>query len=119
MTKRKAPIEGGAAVPVALTKADLGMRNTVVPIGGGAEIYYKKGLGQLVVRHTGRTGGLNARAAALKACKNKKGDAAEACIKAAIGVTPYSLTSAARQKADAKRAANKAAVAARNLGVQG
>ena len=118
-SKRKAPIEGGAAVPVALAKADLGMKNKVVPIGGGTEIYYKKGLGQLVVRRTGRTGGLNARAKALKKCKNMRGDSAEACVKAALGVVPHSLTLEARSKAEAKRAQEKQAVKSRNLGVLG
>ena len=91
MANIKPTVEGGAAVPIALAKADLGMKNTVVPVGSGTEIYYKKGRGQLVVRKTGRTGGLNAKAAALKKCGGKKGTDFTTCVTEALGRAPSAM----------------------------
>lgn len=91
MTKRKPTVEGGAAVPIALAKSDLGMKNTVVPVGSGTEIYYKKGMGQLVVRREGRTGGLNEKAKALKKCGGKRGSDFTSCVASALGRAPSAM----------------------------
>ena len=91
MAKRKRAIEGAAAVPVAMTKADLGMANTVVPVGGGTEIYYKTGVGQLVVRREGRSGGLNAKAKALQKCGGLEGGSFVSCLKDALGRAPSKM----------------------------
>ena len=92
VTKRKRAITGAAAVPVAMAKADLGMANTVVPVGDGTEIYYKTGVGQLVVRREGRSGGLNAKATALKRCGGKKGSDFVSCVASALGRAPSAMT---------------------------
>ena len=92
MANIKPTVQGSAAVPIALMKADLSMKNTVVPVGSGTEIYYKKGMGQLVVRKTGRTGGLNRKAAALKKCGGKRGAEFTACLTSALGRAPSAMT---------------------------
>ena len=118
MAKSNPVIDGAAAIPLAMTRAQLGMKNTTVNVGGGAEIYYKEGLGQLVIRRKGRSGGLNARATALKQCKGMTGDTAETCIKNAIGVVPKTMTKAVREATAAKKKIEAAGVKERGLGVQ-
>lgn len=76
---RQRAIVPATAVELAKAKA-ISNVSKVVRIGDNAEIYYNK-RGRLTIRKVGRSGGLNAKAKELKACKGK----GMACVR---GVLP-------------------------------
>jgi hypothetical protein len=87
----KRAITNAAAVAVAAEKADRGMSNTTVSVGGGTQIYIKPSNGQLVVRRIGRSGGLNEQAKALQKCGGKTGGDFVSCLRGALGRAPSKM----------------------------
>lgn len=94
--KRIVPTSG---VDVAIAKRGMN-KSAVVPVGGGAEVYYKPGGagkagsgGGLVVRgvHVKPGHRLGTKAKALKGCAGKKGSEFKSCVVTALGASPRSL----------------------------